>query len=91
MATIYVDEVRDYGAKGEFCHMWTDGTEQDLHKFAISIGLDRKWTHYSKGLSGDFTHYDLRPHKREIALLRGAVYMPLKQWIIQRMKSKTTD
>lgn len=88
--TIYVDETRTYPGKGDWCHMWTDGDEEALHQFATSLGLRRSWVHRSRGLIGDFPHYDLRPSKRDLALARGAVFMPLKQWIKQQVDAKKT-
>ena len=82
---IYVDEIRDYGQKGKWCHMWAD-TEDELHSFAVILGLKRSWMHHSSGISGDFRHYDLRPSKRALALQQGAEFMPLKQYIYGRIK-----
>lgn len=84
--SIYVDEIRDYGAKGKFCHMWTDGDINNLHQFAATLGLKRSWLHKSHGISGEFHHYDLVPSKRALALKHGAEYMPLKDWVVKRMK-----
>lgn len=81
---IYVDELRNYGDKlGEWCHMWAD-SEDELHSFAKSLGLQRHWMHRSYGISGDFKHYDLRPGKRAAALKRGAQFKPLKDYIAER-------
>lgn len=84
---IYVDEIRDYTPKGEWCHMWSDGDENELHAFAIVLGLQRSWVHRSRGISGEFTHYDLRPSKRKQALKYGAQFKPLKEWIMERTQS----
>jgi hypothetical protein len=82
--TIYVDEIRNYGDKlGSWSHMWTDGDESELHNFAQQLGLHREWVHFSKGAIGNFTHYDLRPSKRSLALQKGAVYKVLKEWIME--------
>jgi hypothetical protein len=83
--TIFVDELRDYAPDGEWCHMWAD-TETELHEFAKQLGLRREWTQHSSGLSGEFIHYDLRPRKREMALKRGAIYKPLKEYINERLQ-----
>jgi hypothetical protein len=81
---IYVDEIRDYGPKGKWCHMWGDDIDE-LHHFARGLGLRRDWLHLSRGITGDFHHFDLRPSKRELALQRGAEYIPLRNWIKQRL------
>ena len=83
---IYVDEIRNYGPRGIYSHMWTDGDIEELHTFASRLGLKRIWLHESKGLSGDFNHYDIVPNKRELALKRGAVFMPLKEWITNKKR-----
>lgn len=84
MATIYVDELRDYPPKGKFCHMWTpDGTDKDLDAFARMLGLKRSWAHTSHGLVGRFYHYDLTPNKRRQALEFNLVVKEVKlaDWI----------
>ena len=81
---IYVDEVRNYGQKGGWSHMWTDGDETDLHEFAKRLGLKREWVHISHSSTGPFVHYDLRPSKRTLALSKGATFKPLSEWIRER-------
>jgi hypothetical protein len=84
---IYVDELRDY-PNGQWAHMWhSENDTEALHKFAARLGLKREWLHLSRGISGDFPHYDLRPSKRTRALERGAEYMPLKDWIQSRKRA----
>lgn len=83
---VYVDEIRDYGQKGKWCHMWAD-TEDELHSFAAILGLRRAWMHHSRGLVGDFKHYDLRPSKRDRALQMGAEFVPLKQYIYSKTQA----
>lgn len=76
--TIYVDALFDWGKQGKWCHMWTDGDPEELHAFASSIGLQPQW--FQKA-NLSFLHYDLRPSKRELALKKGAEFMPLRDWI----------
>lgn len=78
--TIYVDDITSY-ASGDWCHMWTDGTREELDRFAVGIGLKTKWAQTSRGRIGEFYHYDLRPSKRILAIKRGAVEMQLMDWI----------
>ena len=82
---IYVDEIRDYGKKGQWAHMWTDGSEDELHEFAAYLNLKREWLHVSKGIIGRFAHYDVSPIKRKAAIQMGAVEMPLKEWIASKI------
>lgn len=48
-----------------WCHMITDGPDDELHEFAQKIGLKRGW------FQGD--HYDLVPSKRTLAVKLGAI------------------
>jgi len=88
---IYVDELRDYPGKGQWCHMWSDGTDSELNNFAWSIGLHINWSHESTGLIGRFYHYDLRPSKRKLALKKGAIEMPLVEWIKLQRQNLSQD
>lgn len=79
--TTYVDEPRkphDRTFKGLWCHMWTDGDERELHAIARQIGLSRSWFQIR---TDRFRHYDLSESKRALALMNGAVFMPLKEWV----------
>ncbi len=81
---VYVDRLREYSPEWYnnvqaarvgnnnahlWCHMWAD-TDEELHKFARRIGLQRSWVHLG---SGGFLHYDLVPGKRTMAVRAGAV------------------
>ena len=52
---------------GEWCHMVSDESVEELHEFAARIGLKRK---AFQGVSRP--HYDLRPSKRRLAVSMGA-------------------
>ena len=76
---IMVDEVHVWPhARGVFkkgsCHLTTDGALEELHAFAMSIGLRRAW--FQNGPT--HPHYDLTPKKRQQALQAGAVFVPAK-------------
>lgn len=77
--TIYVDDIFEWPSKGMWCHMWTDGNNEELDTFAQSIGLRKSWSQI--GGTMRLYHYDLRPSKREKALKKGAVYMSMREWI----------
>jgi hypothetical protein len=81
-AMIYVDalvahpatrdaDARRVGARNghRWCHLFTDGPLEDLHTFALRIGLRREWFQHHERLP----HYDLTPPRRKRALLAGAV------------------
>jgi hypothetical protein len=81
--TIYVDELQSYaqraqpGAERYFgngkqsCHMFTDGDIEELHQFAVRIGMRRTW--FQQKSMSYLSHYDLVPSKRRIAVALGAV------------------
>lgn len=87
--TVYVDDLFDSQEtdwrKGQWCHMWTDGDEREIHQLASRIGLLRSWFQTA---NPRFHHYDLRPSVRVKALQAGAVYMPLREWIKANAKSQ---
>jgi hypothetical protein len=71
---IYVDPIRHYPScklpSTYWCHLATDSDLEELHTFAVQIGLKRSWFQQSR--SGRFPHYDLVPSKREQAIELGA-------------------
>lgn len=71
--TVYVDDMYRY-PMGEFrrmkmSHMVAD-TEEELHAMAAAIGIARRW------YQGD--HYDISMSRRDMAIARGAVPIPLR-------------
>jgi hypothetical protein len=57
------------------CHMWCDGDLEELHEFAVSLGLRRAWFQPSQRLDQkpwQRSHYDLTPRVRKLALKAGA-------------------
>jgi len=74
---IMVDELMKWGcgstwAASGSCHLTTDGDIDELHRFAKSIGVLRRWFQ-SHPLH---PHYDLTERKREQAIALGAVFVP---------------
>ena len=68
---IYVDSLRDYGwiLRGrsvKSCHLLAD-TEDELDRFAASIGLKIRWK-----MRGSIVHYDLVASMRRKAVESGA-------------------
>lgn len=75
---IYVDMLINYGWKyGPSCHMLAD-TEEELHAFALKIGMKRSWFQISKGPS-EVPHYDLTAKKRAEAIKSGAIEIDRKK------------
>jgi len=77
---VYVDDLVFYQESPlgpcHWCHLWTDGELDELHRFAARIGLRRAWFQADRVLP----HYDLVRSKREAAIKRGAAYMDLLEW-----------
>jgi hypothetical protein len=65
---VYVDDIFDYGNKGKWCHMMTDGDLSELHDMAQRIGLKRSWFQPKSS-----PHYDLTPNKRRLAIQHGTI------------------
>jgi hypothetical protein len=71
---IYVDELRDYrdligrGLPGLWCHMVTDGELEELHEFAMRLGIH----HHRFQDHPRHPHYDLLPASRALAVTLGA-------------------
>jgi hypothetical protein len=67
---VFVDPLRDWGWRlGPSCHLITDGPNEELHRFALRLGLRREW--FQASASG--CHYDLTAGKRALAVRLGAV------------------
>lgn len=65
---IYVDDpVWPFKGK-RYCHMMTDGPVEELHQFALRLGLKRAWYQPKS-----HPHYDVSEGKREEAIRLGAI------------------
>ena len=78
---IYVDELRDYhdlmgrGLPGLWCHMITDGNLDDLHEFAMRLGIHpRRFQNHPR-----HPHYDLMASSRALAVALGAMEVSTAQ------------
>lgn len=60
---------------GSVSHLYAD-TPEELHAFALRIGLQRKWCSDITQQETEFLHYDLSPGKRKHAIRCGAVEVP---------------
>jgi Protein of unknown function (DUF4031) len=72
--TVYVDDVRILATVGPYrarwSHLFTDSDDvQELHDFALSIGLRREW--FQDKPSG--RHYDVTERMRQRAIRAGAI------------------
>jgi len=82
MVTVYVDDLRTWGNK-RWCHL-VSTSESELAYFAVSkLGLKTKWLQET----GGYLHYDLSPAKRELALKRGAQYLPTED-LLRRVRRR---
>lgn len=61
-------------------HLVSDTSEEELHDFADSIGLKRRW--YQKG------HYDVFPKRKALALKYGAVLVTTRECVIARRQMR---
>ncbi len=71
---ILVDSLRRYPS-GYWCHMVSDSSSEELHRFAQRLGLRREQFQEH----GRLPHYDLRPKLREKALSLGAEAVSSKE------------
>lgn len=72
--TVYVDDAFTHGDWGRWSgggHLQADDVEE-LHAFAVSIGLRRSWFQPKPGRP-EHNHYDLTRGKRQQAIAAGAV------------------
>ena len=77
---ILVDPIRRHQS-GEWCHMVSDESLEELHEFAATIGLKRK---AFQGVSRP--HYDLRPSKRRLAVSMGAEEVGMRDLVRRAMR-----
>ncbi len=67
-------------------HLVSDTSLEELHGFAVHIGLRRSWF---QGVRKRHPHYDLTtPRKRSQAMAAGAVVVSSKE-LVRRMKKIT--
>jgi hypothetical protein len=68
--SIYVDPLFQWPTQSRlWCHMATDGSIEELHTFARSIGMKQAWFQSHKA----HPHYDLTASKRIAAVAHGAI------------------
>jgi hypothetical protein len=76
--SVYVDSLMDWGWKyGKSCHLIADTTEE-LHTFALSIGMKKEWFMKSKN---NMPHYDLTAKRRADAVSKGAIPIDKYQFV----------
>lgn len=75
---------RYFGNGKSSCHLTTDGLLDELHAFAMRLGLKRAWFQ-----AGSIPHYDLTPNKRLQALRLGAVEVSGMEQARQRIAAQT--
>lgn len=78
---------RHFGNGKQSCHLSTDGPLEELHAFALGIGLRRAWFQEHPLMP----HYDLVPARREAALAAGAVFVPIREQVIARRKAREAN
>ena len=71
--TVYVDDMRMPARVGRIAARWSHlmaDSDEELHRFATSIGLRRSWAQYPGTWK---SHYDVTDSKRAQAIAAGAV------------------
>jgi hypothetical protein len=84
---ILVDDIRKYKTGPRdypyWCHMasddLTDAGLEELHAMAQLIGLKREWFQDHPR----HPHYDLPPHKRELAIVSGAIAVSSRELVMR--------
>lgn len=87
--TVYVDDAFIPAVVGsiddEWCHMAADDDEE-LHAFALKIGLQRRWAQDEHG----FLHYDLTKSRRRRAIAAGAKMITVVE-LVERFMGKAKE
>ena len=89
--TVMVDELQKWPTrircfKAGSCHLTVDGPIEELHTFALRLGLRLQWFQ-NHPLA---PHYDLTIGRREAALALGAVFVPAREQARKRMAARAT-
>lgn len=85
---VKVDEFRIWAPtrircfKAGSCHLTADSVEE-LHEFALRLGLRRDWFQPKST-----PHYDLTESRRTKALELGAVFVPAKEQALARLRAQ---
>jgi hypothetical protein len=80
--TVYVDDLRTWNGR-RWCNLVATN-ESELDMFAmLKLGLRPRW----RQSTGGYLHYDLRPALREVALRRGAKYIPTEE-LLKRVRGR---
>lgn len=77
--TIFVDQCRWFYKDHRWCHMVSDVSIEDLHRFAAHLGLS------IRGFHAD--HYDLQQHVREVAVSHGAIEVTSREVVTVLIQS----
>lgn len=73
--TVYVDNAFIPMGRFKMCHMSADNLEE-LHAFALSIGLKREWFQDKR-----IPHYDISISKRLLAISKGAKSISSREFV----------
>jgi hypothetical protein len=84
---IYVDDYEGKFGRMIMCHMMSDTSIEELHKFAEKIGMKRDWFQ-----DGSAPHYDLSKSKRVLAISKGAIEIETgtQEWLRVYKAAKET-
>lgn len=77
---IYVDPLHLYtGKRILYAHMVSDVSIEELHAFALKIGVKRHFFHRGN-------HYDIKEHEHPIAIAAGAQLVTAKELVRKMIK-----
>lgn len=86
---VYVDDYRvdaTVGStKARWSHLQAD-TEEELHAFALQLGLLRSW--FQPGTRPEAAHYDVTDRLRAVAIRMGAVAETIEQGAERRRSAR---
>ena len=77
---IFIDPLKLYtGKRILYAHMVSDTSLEELHAFALSIGVKRHFFHRGN-------HYDIRENEHPIAIAKGAQLVTPKELVRKMIK-----
>jgi hypothetical protein len=79
--TVYLDNWRQRARLGPVDDCWSHlvaDTDEELHRFAATMGMQRQWFQYKSGRP-HHAHYDLPERARVEAVANGAVEVTWRQ------------
>ena len=86
---VYVDDFRIPARVGRLSARWSHlqaDTEDELHAFAVKLGLKRSW--YQVSRRPEACHYDVTDSMRDKAIALGAVAETMREGVLRRKRAR---